>query len=68
MNSADTVADWANRIRSQLERFVERSEVVSHDAEVPERVYAAFLAAGSAGAFFRRHVRGAYPCRKVRGG
>lgn len=23
MNSADTVADWANRIRSQLERFVE---------------------------------------------
>ena len=36
-------------------------------ADVPERVYRAFLAAGSAGAFFQRYIRDAYAFRKVRG-
>ena len=34
---------------------------------VPQRVYAALLAAGSAGAFFQQHIRGAYPFRRARG-
>ncbi|MRX49761.1 KTSC domain-containing protein [Paracoccus sp. S-4012] len=35
-------------------------------AGVPERVYDAFLAAPSAGAFFAEHVRDKYAFRKVR--
>ncbi|AXC48744.1 KTSC domain-containing protein [Paracoccus suum] len=33
--------------------------------DVPEKVYHALLAAGSAGAFFSQHIRDAYPAQRI---
>ena len=35
---------------------------------VPQRVYGALLAAGSAGVFFQQNIRDAYPFRRIRAG